>query len=101
MFYYTRNNTKMMHRCNFSPKLRLDCCDTKKHISVGTFFTKGAEQDMNFQWYTWLALEDGSSDPDILLDLLPEMNLAAFVIRVIFLAVSGVIAAFNCGNRCE
>jgi GTP cyclohydrolase II len=35
------------------------------------------EQELNFKWYTWLALENLPSDPTALIDLLPEMNLAS------------------------
>jgi GTP cyclohydrolase II len=35
------------------------------------------EQELNFQWYTWLTLDNLSSDTGVLLDLLPELDLAS------------------------
>jgi GTP cyclohydrolase II len=35
------------------------------------------EQELHFQWYTWLTLENITSDTGDLLDLLPELDLAS------------------------
>jgi GTP cyclohydrolase II len=35
------------------------------------------EQELNFQWYTWLTLDNLTSDTGALLDLLPELDLAS------------------------